>query len=132
MYEMALVTSSAPIEDEPCVVIPAQFLRSWKQWLFRPAEVQRPQGIDNTRFICRHGDLIVDPNVTGDLDGEMAFVRRRDYDVLEDLYVAHLTMCQAIYSLSLRYPSGPLISVESNGDTITHALSVCAECRTER
>ena len=85
MYEMAMSGSSAPIEDEPCAIIPSPFLRAWKQWLFRPSEVHRPEGIDNTQFLCCHGNLILDPNIATDLENDVAIIRQRDYDVLEEL-----------------------------------------------
>ena len=86
MYDMAVImSSSAPIEDEPCAIIPSLFVRSWKQWLFRPTEVPRPEGIDNAQFLCRHGNLIIDPNVAEDVENDVTIIRRRDYDVLEGL-----------------------------------------------
>ncbi|KAH8107139.1 cysteine proteinase [Cristinia sonorae] len=115
MYEMTTMNPTIPVVGEPCAMIPAQFLRSWKQWLFRPTELQRPQGIDNTIFLCEHGDLIIDPNDPADIEHDVALIQRRDYEVLEDLY-----------------PCGPLIQVESHGDDLSHVIPVCAECRRAR
>ncbi|TCD68915.1 hypothetical protein EIP91_009466 [Steccherinum ochraceum] len=115
MYDMAVISTTSAVEGEPCAIIPKHFASSWKQWLFRPTELQRPEGIDNTRFLCRHSNLIIDPNVASDVEGEVVVVRRQDYDVLENLY-----------------PCGPLIALESDGDKLISDIPVCEECRTER
>lgn len=73
------------LQRVPCAVVPLQFLRSWKQWLFRPAEVMRPERVDTSQFICKHGLLTLDPDNAADLSGVASFIRRSDWDVLETL-----------------------------------------------
>lgn len=68
----------------PCAVVPERFIRSWRQWVLRPTEVERPEIMDTTRFLCQHGLLSFDPNVDGDIDG-VSYVKRGDWDQLEKL-----------------------------------------------
>jgi hypothetical protein len=85
MHDNALTGATKFLEHIPCTIIPAQFVRTWKQWLFRPAELQRPEKVDSGRFVCDHGLLALDPNCAGDLDTSIAVITRSDWDVLESL-----------------------------------------------
>ena len=58
--------------------------------ILRPGDVARPEAVDNSQFICEHGLLAFDPNVSGDLDASMTIIKRSDWDALEELYVACL------------------------------------------
>lgn len=49
----------------------------------RPTEVQRPDSIDNTLFICEHDMLVFDPN--SDLDSSLVVIKRSDWNELETL-----------------------------------------------
>ncbi|OCH88183.1 cysteine proteinase [Obba rivulosa] len=115
MHDNALTGSTALLEDVPCAILPAHFVRMWRHWLLRPGEAPRPDGIDNSQFVCEHGELCIDPNCANDLDSSVAIVKRSDWDILENLY-----------------PGGPLIAVENRGGTLEHDLPVCDECRRRR
>ncbi|OBZ75519.1 Ubiquitin carboxyl-terminal hydrolase 48 [Grifola frondosa] len=115
MHDNALNGNTVLLENVPCAIVPAQFIRSWRQWLLRPGEVCRPEGVDNSSFICEHGMLVLDPNSASDLDSSVAIIKRSDWDVLEELY-----------------SGGPLIAVENTGVKMEHELPVCDECRQKR
>lgn len=85
MHDNALTGSTLDLENVPCAILPAQFVRSWRRWLLRPAAIPRPAMVDNTHFICEHGKLVFDPNSPGDLNITIAMVKRSDWDILEDL-----------------------------------------------
>jgi len=84
MHDNILTKNMTPLENVPCVLIPVQFLKSWKQWLNRPTDA-RPETIDNTPFICEHDLLAIDPNSPIDFDSSLAIIKRSDWDVLETL-----------------------------------------------
>ena len=86
MYDNALNRNSIFLENVPCVLIPVQFLKNWRQWLNRPTET-KPEKVDNSPFICEHDLLAVDPNSTLDLDSTLAIIKRSDWDILETLQV---------------------------------------------
>ncbi|KAI0688254.1 cysteine proteinase [Cytidiella melzeri] len=115
MHDNALTGGTKLLDNVPCAIIPAQFIRAWKQWLFRPAELPRPESVDNSRFICRHGLLALDPNCASDLDANVAVIMRSDWDILEHAY-----------------SGGPLIALEHDGDRWSHSPDVCEDCRKER
>ncbi|KAH9951255.1 cysteine proteinase [Amylocystis lapponica] len=115
MHDNALNGNTQLLENVPCAIVPAQFVRSWRQWLLRPGEVPRPDSVDNSQFICEHGLLSFDPNLGSDLDSSVALIKRSDWDVLEDLY-----------------SGGPLIAVENTGGKLVHDLSVCDGCRRKK
>ena len=87
MHGNTLGDNITPLEKVPYALIPAHFVRSWNQWLNRPADVPRPEMIDNTPFICEHNLLVLDPNSPSDFNSYLAIVKRSDWDVLETLYV---------------------------------------------
>lgn len=72
-------------ENEPHAVITASFLKAWHQWLNQPTEIQRPDTVDNTPFICEHDLLNFDPNSSTDFDSSFALIKRADWDTLEKL-----------------------------------------------
>ncbi|TFY64882.1 hypothetical protein EVJ58_g2344 [Rhodofomes roseus] len=115
MYDNALNGNTALLENTPCAIVPAQFVRAWRQWLLRPAEVSRPDKLDNSLFICEHGLLTLDPNVNSDMDTSVTIIKRTDWATIEELYTA-----------------GPLIAIENTGSEIEHELPVCAPCRLKR
>ena len=84
MHEHALAGNTSLLEEVPCALIPLQFLRMWRQWLFHPGN-ERPSSVDTAQFICEHGLLTVAPNTPGDLDGIAAIIRRSDWEVLETM-----------------------------------------------
>jgi len=115
MYDNALNGNTALLENVPCAIVPAQFVRAWRQWLLRPAEVPRPDRLDNSLFVCEHGLLVLDPNVNNDMDTSVTIVKRTDWATIEELY-----------------SGDPLIAIENTGARIEHELSVCAPCRLKR
>ncbi|GBE82261.1 cysteine proteinase [Sparassis latifolia] len=115
MHDNALNGNTALLENVPCAIVPAHFVRAWRQWLLHPVEVQRPESVDNSQFLCEHGLLCLDPNSGTDLDSSVAIIKRSDWDVLEDIY-----------------SGGPLIAVENTGTKLEHELSVCEDCRRKR
>ncbi|KZP12614.1 cysteine proteinase [Athelia psychrophila] len=119
MHDNALTGSNFDLENVPCAIVPAQFVKAWKKWLSRPGEATRPEIVDNAPFFCEHGKLIIDPNCPGDLSTTVTIVKRSDWDALADLYSA-----------------GPLIALEKRlveeemFDTkYVHDIPTCAECR---
>jgi hypothetical protein len=76
MHDNALNGNTALLEDIPCAVVPAQFIRSWRQWLLHPADIPRPASLDNAAFICEHDMLVFDPNSPNDLDTSIGIVKR--------------------------------------------------------
>lgn len=86
MHDNALNGNTALLEDIPCAIVPSQFARSWRNWIMRPSEVSRPENVDNSQFICEHGLLTFDPNVSGDLDSSsMTIIKRNDWEALAEL-----------------------------------------------
>jgi hypothetical protein len=76
------------LEDTPCAIVPAQFLRGWKQWLLHPTQDARPTVIDTESFFCEHQHLILDPNDSADADLRMvAFVKMDDWFILERMLI---------------------------------------------
>ena len=51
----------------------------------RPAEVSRPDGVDNSQFLCEHGLLALDPNANSDMDSSVAVVKRTDWEIIQEL-----------------------------------------------
>ncbi|TBU50715.1 cysteine proteinase [Dichomitus squalens] len=115
MHDNALNGLTALLEDVPCAIVPSQFVRAWRQWVMRPGEVSRPETVDNSSFVCEHGQLAFNPNVPGDMDTSMAIVRLSDWSALKELYSA-----------------GPLIAIENTGGKYIHDLPVCLDCRLKR
>ncbi|KAI0831247.1 cysteine proteinase [Trametes gibbosa] len=115
MHDNALNGNTALLEDIPCAIVPSQFVRTWRQWVTRPSELMRPEGVDNSQFICEHGQLTFDPNISGDLDSSMTIIKSTDWDALAELYSA-----------------GPLIALINTSGKFTHELAVCLDCRLQR
>ncbi|KDQ34247.1 hypothetical protein PLEOSDRAFT_152885 [Pleurotus ostreatus PC15] len=88
MYDNALNGNMALLEDVPCAIVPAQFIRSWRQWLSKPSEYPRPNRVDNTPFICTHGLLNFDANCPNDMDSSLSIIKMIDWQVLSELYTA--------------------------------------------
>lgn len=96
MHENALTGNSILLEDVPCALVPARFVRLWRQWLIRPTESPRPDTIDNTVFLCEHDKLVLDPNSSADLDvSVVAVIKRSDWNILENLYV-NMPICKPL------------------------------------
>lgn len=85
MHDHALTGNTALLENVPCAIVPAQFVRSWRQWLVRPGDISRPTSVDNSQFMCEHGHLSFDPNELTDLNSSVAIIKRTDWDTIEEL-----------------------------------------------
>ncbi|TFY67092.1 hypothetical protein EVG20_g4062 [Dentipellis fragilis] len=123
MHDNALNGNTNLLENVPCAMIPAQFVRSWRQWIMRPSLNPRPEAPNTSSFLCEHGLLAIDPN-TSDLDTSVCLIRRHDWDVLEELYQA----CPLIAVQNRSYS-------DENGvshNEFEHEIEVCAECRRKR
>lgn len=90
MHDNALTGNTTLLENVPCALVPAQFIRAWKQWLFHPAGGARPERVDTAQFLCEHELLALDPNLSVDMDSSVAVIMRSDWDVLTTLYVRRL------------------------------------------
>ena len=73
------------VDIGPCAIVSAQFVRSWRRWLARPADAARPDVLDNSSLICSHNLLVFDPNIMGDINSSMIVIRRSDWDALTGL-----------------------------------------------
>ena len=137
MHDIKLTRNTTSLDNVPCVLIPARFLKSWRQWLNRPSDA-RPEKVDNTPFICEHDLLAIDPNSPLDSDSSFAVIKRSDWDVLETLQVRVMLRCTIQLNRFFSYPSGPLITVEKRfqeGETeakFVHDIPVCSECNFRR
>lgn len=92
MHDFALGGDMSLLENVACAVVPAQFVRSWKQWVVRPTETSRPVTVDNTPFFCEHQLLVFDPNCPSDLNSSLALIKRADWDALEILWVVRCSI----------------------------------------
>ncbi|KAF4603807.1 hypothetical protein EYR38_004223 [Pleurotus pulmonarius] len=121
MYDNALNGNMALLEDVPCAIVPAQFIRSWRQWLSKPSEYPRPNRVDNTPFICAHGLLNFDANCPNDMDSSLSIIKMIDWQVLSELY-----------------PAEPIIAIEKRvlpDEQLPRyicGIQFCAPCRLER
>jgi hypothetical protein len=87
MHDNALTGNTLLLENVPCAILPAQFVRIWRKWISRPAEGPRPEMVDNSQFLCEHGHLIFDPNCPNDWDTSIAVVQMTEWTLLADLCV---------------------------------------------
>ncbi|EPQ58342.1 cysteine proteinase [Gloeophyllum trabeum ATCC 11539] len=119
MYENALEHHGELPPNIPCAIIPPEFVSAWRQWVRQPSQVQRPDKVDNSMFICRHGLLLIDPSSAIDIDGSVAVIPMGEWAVLKN-----------------HYPAKPLISVENRyageGSRIVCDLPVCHDCRFQK
>ncbi|KAJ7047010.1 hypothetical protein C8F04DRAFT_1062446 [Mycena alexandri] len=116
MYDNALNGNISLLSDVPCALVPADFVREWRQWVNRPGEKIRPDRINNAPFFCEHDMLAFDPNCSTDWEGSLVVIQRSDWDLLARLY-----------------PGGLLIAIQKNNDSryIT-PVPVCTDCRQQR
>ncbi|KAH9981004.1 hypothetical protein BGW80DRAFT_1267806 [Lactifluus volemus] len=122
MHEYVVNGNLALLEDVPCALVPASFLREWRLWILKPTRHTRPARLDNSPYLCDHNLLALDLN-GGDLDRSVCLIRRPDWDTLEELYDA-----------------SPLIMVENRqvadsgmlGSKFIHDPPLCEECRIKR
>ncbi|KAJ7775067.1 hypothetical protein B0H16DRAFT_1672615 [Mycena metata] len=116
MYDNALNGNISLLSDVPCALVPADFVREWRQWVLRPHEKIRPDRINNAPFFCEHDMLAFDPNCSTDWEGSLVVIQRSDWDLLAPLY-----------------PGGLLIAIQKNSDSRYITLvPVCTDCRQQR
>ncbi|KAG6376492.1 hypothetical protein JVT61DRAFT_2485 [Boletus reticuloceps] len=124
MHDNALIGNTLLLENVPCAVLPADFVRIWRKWLSRPAEIPRPERVDTSPLFCQHDQLVFDPNAPNDWDSDVALIQMTEWLILQELYSC-----------------GPAVAVEkrfiedSEGvlDTkFVHDTPVCHECRLRR
>jgi len=87
MHDNALTGNTLLLENIPCAILPAQFVRLWRKWIGRPTEGPRPAMVDNSQFLCDHGQLVFDPNCPNDWDSSIAVVQMTEWTLLADLWV---------------------------------------------
>ncbi|EGO18657.1 hypothetical protein SERLADRAFT_418842 [Serpula lacrymans var. lacrymans S7.9] len=124
MHDNALTGNTLLLENVPCAIVPAQFIRLWRQWLNKPTDVVRPKTVDNSQFLCVHSKLVFDPNCPSDLDNCIAVVQRSEWNILEELYT-----CGPTIILEKRIVEGPHNNAEVR---FFHDVPVCDECRLKR
>ncbi|TFY82365.1 hypothetical protein EWM64_g1642 [Hericium alpestre] len=123
MHDNALNGNTKLLENVPCAMIPAQFVRSWRQWVTRPSLQPRPEKVDTSMSLCEHNLLCIDPN-SSDFDTSVTLVRLQDWQVLEELYetgrliaVTHQSVEGDNGAFNLQYE---------------HEIEVCNDCRKMR
>ncbi|KAG6860930.1 hypothetical protein C0995_005885 [Termitomyces sp. Mi166 len=122
-HAQLLSEDSVAADNVSCAIIPIDFAKKWRKWLERPTDSPRPERVDNTRFLCEHDMLVIDPNVPSEFESMTLLILRSDWDILESLYSA-----------------GPLITIERKSQesgrpdvyTYTHNPVVCVDCRMRR
>jgi hypothetical protein len=119
MYDYDFSSQPSVLEDTPLCIIPEEFMRDWKQWLFRPTEFPRPNSVDTGPLFCEHNHLLVDPNSTGDMDS-LSVITTADWEILQGLYMM-----------------GPIVAirrltVEEGYPGFAHEIEICQDCRTRR
>lgn len=98
MYENALSPNNTRLlQDVPCALIPADFVRTWRHYVYRPIKYPRPAGLDTACFVCKHDKLNIDPN-SNDLDSTICVIRRDDWDALTEMYVTVTTVVDIVLS----------------------------------
>lgn len=85
MFEHSLTGNMYFLEDVPCALVPAVFVRAWKQWITRPTESPRPGDIDTSPFLCEHQHLMFDPNCRSDIGEVLCIIKRVEWEILATL-----------------------------------------------
>ncbi|KAF8077825.1 hypothetical protein FPV67DRAFT_1557276 [Lyophyllum atratum] len=115
---------ASALEGVPCALIPADFVKSWKQWLNRPLECSRPDSVNNMPFICEHNMLLIDPNCASDVESSAVVIKRSDWD----------TWRRCEYNLSIvKCDIRIIISQGDDSESkYSHEVLICASCRLKR
>lgn len=85
MHDNALIGNTLLLENVPCAVLPAEFVRIWRKWLGRPAEIPRPERVDTSPLFCQHDQLVFDPNAPNDWDSDVALIQMSEWLILKEL-----------------------------------------------
>lgn len=124
MHDNALEGNTLLLENIPCVVIPAQFVRIWRKWLSRPTDFPRPDAIDTSSLFCEHGQLAFDPNASSDWDSNVVLAQMNDWAILEGLY-----RCGPAVPVEKKTVEGPVGIFDTK---FVHPIPVCHDCRIRR
>lgn len=85
MHDNALIGNTLLLENVPCAVLPADFVRMWRKWLSRPVEIPRPDTVDTSPLFCQHDRLVFDPNAPDDWDSDVALIQMSEWRTLQEL-----------------------------------------------
>ncbi|KAI6045712.1 hypothetical protein EDC04DRAFT_2877115 [Pisolithus marmoratus] len=124
MYDNALIGNTLLLENVPCAVVSAHFVRLWRKWLGRPTDIPRPDAVETSNLFCEHGNLIFDPNAQNDWDCNIALIQLSEWVVLEGLY-----RCGPVVSVEKRIVEGPNGLLDTK---FVHPMPVCHDCRMRR
>lgn len=124
MYDNALIGNTLLLENVPCAVISAHFVRLWRKWLGRPTDIPRPDLVETSTLFCEHGNLVFDPNAPNDWDCNIALIQLSEWVVLEGLY-----RCGPVVSVEKRMVEDPSGFLDTK---FIHPIPVCHDCRMRR
>ncbi|KIJ69021.1 hypothetical protein HYDPIDRAFT_178940 [Hydnomerulius pinastri MD-312] len=124
MHDNALTGNTLLLENVPCAILPAQFVRTWRKWLSRPTEAPRPDKVDTSPLFCEHENLVFDPNAPNDWDSSIALVQMSEWIILEGLY-----SCGRVVAVEKRMVEDPADVFDSK---FVHQIPVCHECRLQQ
>jgi ubiquitin carboxyl-terminal hydrolase 48 len=124
MHDNALTGNTLLLENVPCAILPAHFVRLWRKWVTRPTDGPRPEGVNNSQFLCEHGHLIFDPNCPNDWDTSIAVVQMTEWMLLADLYP-----CNFPITLEKKLVENPPNVFDTKFE---HGIPVCHDCRSKR
>ncbi|KAF9218284.1 cysteine proteinase, partial [Gyrodon lividus] len=124
MHDNALIGNTLLLENIPCAVLPADFVRTWRKWLGRPTEAPRPNKVDTSPLFCEHGDLVFDPNTPNDWDSSIALIQMSEWVILNGLYT-----CGPVVAVEKRIIEDPVGVFDSK---FVHETPVCHDCRLKR
>lgn len=124
MHDNALTGNTLLLENVPCAILPAHFVRLWRKWVTRPTDGPRPEGVNNSQFLCEHGHLLFDPNCPNDWDTSIAVVQMTEWILLADLYP-----CIFPITLEKKLVENPPNVFDTKFE---HDIPVCRDCRSKR
>ncbi|KAG1891149.1 hypothetical protein F4604DRAFT_1876310 [Suillus subluteus] len=124
MHDNALTGNTLLLENVPCAILPAHFVRLWRKWVTRPTDGRRPEGVNNSQFLCEHGHLLFDPNCPNDWDTSIAVVQMTEWMLLADLYP-----CISPITLEKKLVENPPNVFDTKFE---HDIPVCHGCRSKR
>ncbi|KAI6132145.1 hypothetical protein EDD16DRAFT_1891250 [Pisolithus croceorrhizus] len=124
MYDNALIGNTLLLENVPCAVVSAHFVRLWRKWLGRPTDIPRPDVVETSTLFCEHGNLVFDPNAPNDWDCNIALIQLSEWVVLEGLY-----RCGPVVSVEKRIIEDPNGFLDTK---FVHPIPVCHDCRMSR
>ncbi|KAF8557305.1 cysteine proteinase [Imleria badia] len=124
MHDNALIGNTLLLENVPCAVLPADFVRIWRKWLSRPAEIPRPDSVDTSPLFCQHDMLVLDPNAPNDWDSDVALIQMSEWHILQELY-----SCGPAVAVEKRFVEDSVGILDTK---FVHDTPVCHDCRLKR